>query len=82
MFACNKKQKHTAVFYLCVHEQVNQNCRSIKKREKRINIFGLKGHIEDTVKFGDIRAMLVYAEKMKDDRIKSGKYIKNDKMCH
>lgn len=44
--------------------------------ERRINMLCLEGRIEGAVKFGNTWAIL---EKPKDDRVKSGKYIKNAK---
>ena len=44
--------------------------------ERRINTLCLEGRIEGAVKFGNTWAIPADAEKPKDDRIKSGKYIK------
>ena len=46
--------------------------------ERRINTLCLEGRIEGAVKFGNTWAIPADAEKPKDDRIKSGKYIKNE----
>ena len=57
-------------------------------KERRINTLCLEGRIEGAVKFGNTWAIPEDAEKPKDERIKSGKYIdwrkenKNDKWCH
>lgn len=45
--------------------------------ERRINTLCLEGRIEGAVKFGTTWAIPSDAEKPKDERIKSGKYIKN-----
>ena len=44
--------------------------------ERRINTLCLEGRIEGAVKFGTTWAIPCDAEKPKDERIKSGKYIK------
>ena len=83
MFACNKEQIHTAVLiYEVVYERVYQDCRSIEKmgnRRKKNQYIMLGRRIEGAVKFGNTWAIPADAEKPKDDRIKSGKYIKNGK---
>ena len=43
---------------------------------RRINTLCLEGRIEGAVKFGNTWAIPEDAEKPKDERIKSGKYIK------
>ena len=48
-------------------------------KERRINTLCLEGRIEGAVKFGNTWAIPENAEKPKDERIKSGKYIKSDK---
>lgn len=48
-------------------------------KERRINTLCLEGRIPRTVKFGTTWAIPEDAEKPKDARIKTGKYIKNDK---
>ncbi len=47
--------------------------------ERRINTLCLKERIEGVMKFGTTWAIPADAKKPKDERIKSGKYIKNDK---
>ena len=47
--------------------------------ERRINTLCLEGRIEGAVKFGTTWAIPEDAEKPKDDRVKSGKYIKRNK---
>lgn len=47
--------------------------------ERRINTLYLEGRIEGAMKFGTTWAIPADAKKPKDERIKSGKYIKNDK---
>ena len=47
--------------------------------ERRINTLCLEGRIEGAVKFGNTWAIPEDAEKPKDDRIKSRKYVK--KQC-
>lgn len=42
----------------------------------------LEGGIEGAIKFGNAWAILENAEKPKDERIKTGKYIKRDKHYH
>ena len=51
-------------------------------KERRINTLCLEGRIEGAVKFGNTWAIPENAEKPKDERIKSGKYVKSDKNCH
>ena len=46
-------------------------------KPRRINTLCLEGRIEGAVKFGNTWAIPEDAEKPKDERIKSGKYIKN-----
>ena len=46
--------------------------------ERRINTLCLEGRIEGAVKFGNTWAIPEDAEKPKDDRVKSGKYIKQN----
>ena len=45
-------------------------------KERRINTLCLEGRIEGAVKFGNTWAIPEDAEKPKDERVKSGKYIK------
>ncbi|GFI51237.1 hypothetical protein IMSAGC020_02447 [Lachnospiraceae bacterium] len=45
-------------------------------KERRINTLCLEGRIEGAIKFGNTWAIPEDAEKPKDERIKSGKYIK------
>ena len=45
--------------------------------ERCINTLCLEGRIEGAEKFGNVWAIPEGAEKPKDDRIKSGKYIKS-----
>lgn len=54
-------------------------------KERRINTLCLEGRIEGAVKFGNTWAIPENAEKPKDERIKTGKYIKknqSDSFCH
>ena len=46
-------------------------------KERRINTLCLEGRIEGAIKFGNTWAIPEDAQKPKDARIKSGKYIKN-----
>ena len=48
-------------------------------KPRRINTLCLEGRIEGAVKFGNTWAIPEDAEKPKDERIKSGKYIKEKK---
>lgn len=48
-------------------------------KERRINTLCLEGRIEGAVKFGNTWAIPEDAEKPKDGRIKSGKYVKSGK---
>ena len=48
-------------------------------KERRINALCLEGRIEGAVKFGNTWAIPEDAEKPKDERIRSGKYIKDKK---
>lgn len=45
--------------------------------ERRINTLCLQGRLEGAVKFGTTWAIPMSVEKPKDERIKSGKYIKS-----
>ena len=45
-------------------------------KERRINTLCLEGRIEGAVKFGNTWAIPEDAEKPKDERIRSGNYIK------
>ena len=45
-------------------------------KERRINTLCLEVRIEGAVKFGNTWAIPENAEKPKDERVKSGKYIK------
>lgn len=49
-------------------------------KARRINTLCLEGRIEGAVKFGNTWAIPEDAEKPKDERIKSGKYIKEKSM--
>lgn len=46
-------------------------------KERRINTLCLEGRIEGAMKFGNTWAIPENDEKPKDERIKTGKYIKN-----
>lgn len=48
-------------------------------KERRINTLCLEGRIEGAVKFGTTWAIPENAEKPKDARIKTGKYMKKKK---
>ena len=50
-------------------------------KERRINTLCLEGRIEGAIKFGNTWAIPENAEKPKDERIKSGKYIKEKSMA-
>ena len=50
--------------------------------ERRINALCLEGRIEGAIKFGNPWAIPEEADKPKDERVKSGKYVKSDKKCH
>ena len=45
--------------------------------ERRVNALCLEGRIEGAIKFGNTWAIPADAEKPKDDRVKSGKYMKD-----
>ena len=45
--------------------------------ERRVNTLCLQGRVPNAVKFGTTWAIPENAEKPKDNRIKTGKYIKN-----
>lgn len=47
--------------------------------ERRINALCLEGRLEGAVKFGNTWAIPDELEKPDDARIKSGKYVKNEK---
>ena len=62
-----------------MYERLFENFRGCKKwgiKERRINTLCLEGRIEGAVKFGNTWAIPEDAEKPKDERIKSGKYVK------
>lgn len=46
-------------------------------KNRRINTLCLEGRIPGAVKFGNTWAIPMNAEKPKDERIKSGRYIKH-----
>ncbi len=46
-------------------------------KERRINTLCLEGRIEGVIKFGNTWAIPENAEKPKDERIRTGKYVKN-----
>ena len=48
-------------------------------KERRINTLCLEGRIEGAIKFGNTWAIPENAEKPKDERIRSGKYVKEKK---
>ena len=50
-------------------------------KPRRINTLCLEGRIEGAIKFGNTWAIPEEAEKPRDERIKSGKYIKSDRKC-
>lgn len=50
-------------------------------KEMRINTLCLEGRIEGAMKFGNTWAIPEDTEKPKDERIKSGKYIKKKDNC-
>lgn len=47
-------------------------------KERRINTLCLEGRIEGAIKFGNTWAIPENAQKPKDERIKTGKYIKKN----
>lgn len=49
-------------------------------KERRINTLCLEGRIEGAIKFGNTWAIPENAEKPKDEKIKSGKYIKEKRL--
>ena len=49
---------------------------------RRINTLCNEGRIEGAMKFGNTWAIPVDAEKPKDERIKSGKYVKDKETQH
>ena len=46
-------------------------------KERRINTLCLEGRIEGVIKFGNTWAIPENDEKPKDERIRTGKYVKN-----
>ncbi len=46
-------------------------------KERRINTLCLEGRIEGAIKFGNTWAIPEGSEKPKDERIRTGKYIKS-----
>lgn len=49
---------------------------------RRINTLCNEGRIEGAMKFGNTWAIPIDAEKPKDERIKSGKYVKDKEAQH
>ena len=49
---------------------------------RRINTLCNEGRIEGAMKFGNTWAIPIDAEKPKDERIKSGKYVKDKETQH
>ena len=45
-------------------------------KERRINTLCLEGRIEGAIKFGNTWAIPEDVQKLKDERVKSGKYVK------
>lgn len=48
------------------------------KSARRINTLCLEGRIDGAIKFGNTWAIPKDAEKPKDERVKSGRYIKKE----
>ena len=72
-------------FVLDGYIQIKEAAKKWEIGERRINELCLNGRIKGAVKFGNTWAIPEDAEKPKDERIKSGKYIKkhdDDNMCH
>lgn len=74
------------VYFLCCERvymngylKISEVSKKWGIKERRINTLCLEGRIEGAVKFGNTWAIPDSAEKPKDQRIKSGKYIKHDK---
>lgn len=60
--------------------KISEAATEWKISERRVNTLCLQGRIPGAVKFGNTWAIPCDSEKLKDERIKSGKYIKkNDK---
>ena len=57
--------------------QIKEAAKKWEIGERRINELCLNGRIKGAVKFGNTWAIPEDAEKPKDERVKSGKYIKN-----
>lgn len=58
------------------YEKIQDVAKRWNISERRINTLCLVGRIEGAVKFGTTWAIPEGAEKPKDDRIKSGRYVK------
>lgn len=56
--------------------KINEASEKWKLSERRINTLWLEGRIDGAIKFGNTWAIPEDAVRPKDERIKSGKYIK------
>lgn len=56
--------------------KINEASKKWKLSERRINTLCLEGRIDGAIKFGNTWAIPVDAVRPKDERIKSGNYIK------
>ena len=63
-------------FVLDGYIQIKEAAQKWEIGERRINELCLNGRIKGAVKFGNTWAIPEDAEKPKDERIKTGKYIK------
>ncbi len=60
------------------YKKISEVSRDWEISERRINTLCLEGRINGAEKFGNAWAIPDDAEKPKDERIKSGKYVKKD----
>ena len=56
--------------------KISEASKKWEIKERRINTLCLEDRVEGVIKFGNTWAIPEDAEKPKDERIKSGKYIK------
>lgn len=59
------------------YRKISEVAREWGISERRINTLCQEGRIEGAEKFGPAWAIPITAQKPRDERIKSGKYIKN-----
>lgn len=60
------------------YKKISEVSREWGISERRINTLCLEGRIEGAEKFGNVWAIPYDAVKPKDERVRSGKYVKQD----